>query len=611
MGRQRIEHDATTTADPATVYALLRDGAAWPAWAPIESFELERPGADEPEGVGAVRCSARGRVVGRDAIAELVPDRRFSYTHASNLPIRDYRADVDLEPAPAAGRRSAGCPFDPKVPGTGGLLRRGLDGFVAKLAHGLAEHAARVAAREVSTAPWLDRGRYPHAATMDEPTETGAFEVGESFARILTETTQSLVCVLDRDGRILLFNEACERATGYRRDEVLGRDARDLVIPPEEREAFGEFLAYVWQTGTPSPQVGHWLTKQGRRRLIAWSNHPMAGADGTPAALVTTGIDLTDRAPPSQDVEGALAADPEAKLAEVGRLATEQRALRRVATLVASEVQPGARLHGGVGGLRAGARGQRLDRRALRGRRDGRRSSAATTATASTSSASATLRPTRHSAIGRVLATGAPGAGRRLGRARGRGRRGDVPHRLPLDRRRADRGRRRAVGRGRDRERGPAPARQREPARARSASSPRWRWPARRRARTSSPRAPGSCKAGDEQRRRLERNLHDGAQQRLVSVALKLRLARARLGAGDEARRGAARRRLAGARHRARGAARARPRAASRVLGDHGLLRALEALAARLPVPVDVDARSRSACPRTSRRRRTTSSPRR
>ena len=32
-----------------------------------------------------------------------------------------------------------------------------------------------------------------------------------------------------------------------------------------------------------------------------------------------------------------------------------------------------------------------------------------------------------------------------------------------------------------------------------------------------------------EERRRLERNLHDGAQQRLVSMALKLRLARGRL----------------------------------------------------------------------------------
>ena len=66
--------------------------------------------------------------------------------------------------------------------------------------------------------------------------------------------------------------------------------------------------------------------------------------------------------------------------------------------------------------------------------------------------------------------------------------------------------------------------------------------------------------AGDTERRRLERNLHDGAQQRLVAVALQLGLIRARadsdpssvkalaIQAGDDARR------------RARRAARARPR---------------------------------------------------
>src|SRR5918992_5023716 len=173
---------------------------------------------------------------------------------------------------------------------------------------------------------------------MAKPTQTGGFEVGESFARILTETTQSLVCVYDREGRILLFNGACERATGYSREEVLGRDARELVIPPEERDAFAEFIAYVWKTAAPSPQVGHWQTKEGRLRLIAWSNHPMTDADGALVALVTTGIDLTDRAPAHQDAAPAQA--PEAKLAEVGRLASEQRALRRVATLVASEASP-------------------------------------------------------------------------------------------------------------------------------------------------------------------------------------------------------------------------------------------------------------------------------
>ena len=35
--------------------------------------------------------------------------------------------------------------------------------------------------------------------------------------------------------------------------------------------------------------------------------------------------------------------------------------------------------------------------------------------------------------------------------------------------------------------------------------------------------------AGDVERKRLERNLHDGAQQRLVTLALSLRLALAKL----------------------------------------------------------------------------------
>src|SRR4051812_45886963 len=165
------------------------------------------------------------------------------------------------------------------------------------------------------------------------------FVPGDAYARILTETTQSLVAVLDAGGRILLFNEACERATGFSRAEVIGHDARDFVIPPEERDAFTEFLAYVIATGASAPQVGHWMTKDGGRRLIAWSNKPMTSSEGGPATIVTTGIDLTDRAPRTDEEERALAGDPSAKLAEVGRLATEQRALRRVATLVASEAQ--------------------------------------------------------------------------------------------------------------------------------------------------------------------------------------------------------------------------------------------------------------------------------
>src|SRR4051812_32307852 len=147
MPRQRIEHRATTTADPATVYALLRAGATWPEWAPIDSVELERPGAGEPEGVGAIRVLRSGRVTGRDTIAELVPDRRFAYTHESSLPVKNYRGEVALEPADGGTSIRWVSTFWPKIPGTGAIVRRGLSKFIAEMTDGLAQGAAKHAAR--------------------------------------------------------------------------------------------------------------------------------------------------------------------------------------------------------------------------------------------------------------------------------------------------------------------------------------------------------------------------------------------------------------------------------------------------------------------------------
>ena len=92
-----------------------------------------------------------------------------------------------------------------------------------------------------------------------------------------------------------------------------------------------------------------------------------------------------------------------------------------------------------------------------------------------------------------------------------------------------------------------------------------------------------------EERRRLERNLHDGAQQRLVSMALKLRLARGRLGDPEEADRllADAARELDSALEELRELARGIHPA---VLSDRGLGAALKALAGRSPVPVEVEA---------------------
>jgi PAS domain S-box-containing protein len=412
------------------------------------------------------------------------------------------------------------------------------------------------------------------------------FVLGDEFARVLTETTQALVCVLDAEGRILLFNDSCERATGFQRDEVLGRDARDFVIPPEEAEAFGDVLAYIWRTGLSSPQVGHWATKDGGRRLLAWSNKLMQTDDGSNSYLVTTGIDLTE---PASQPEGALVGDVEAKLAEIGRLAQEQRALRRVATLVASEATP-ERVFAAVSeesarvlevGGSAVFRYEGDDTATVLGRHD--------RDDVGVFKVGDRILADDNTAIGRARDTGLPARiddyfsldteVAKLMIAVGYRSTvaapifvGGVPwgavgiaavDDLPPD------SEARLMGFCELASLAVASAQAREDLQS-------------SRARI--------VKAGDEQRRKLERNLHDGAQQRLVSLALTIRLARAKLPADPDTLEPI----LAGAaaeldmaleelRELARGL---HPAA----LTEQGLAPALEALGERLSVEVKVDA---------------------
>jgi PAS domain S-box-containing protein len=405
------------------------------------------------------------------------------------------------------------------------------------------------------------------------------------FATALTETTQSLVCVLDPAGNIILFNDAAERSTGFRREEVLGRDARDSVIPPEEAEAFVGVLRHIETTQHSSPQVGHWMTKGGGRLLIAWSNKPVVGAGGKVEYIVTSGLDLTRR---ERDGADPIDGDVEAKLIEVSLLAQEQRALRRVATLVAAEAPP-ERVYNAVSeecarvlDVRASAvfRYEGDDTATIVGRyaRDG----------VTAYPLGERLPATENTTIGRVLFSGAPA-------------RIDNYAELPgeLSARMASIGYRSTVA---------API---------SVAGILWgsvvvasedTLPPESEARLSafcelvslavaSAQAKADLQssrrrlvsAGDEERQRLERNLHDGAQQRLVALALTLRLARAKIRnapEGAESLVDEASQQLEQALDELRELARGLHPA---ILTARGLAHALPALAGGVPVPVEIE----------------------
>ena len=116
--------------------------------------------------------------------------------------------------------------------------------------------------------------------------------------------------------------------------------------------------------------------------------------------------------------------------------------------------------------------------------------------------------------------------------------------------------------------------------------------------------------AADEERRRIERDLHDGAQQRLVALGVELGAAKRRASSDPEAAAALeyahreVKETLAELRDLVRGIHPA-------VLTDRGLDAALSALAARSPVPVTVDVPGPLAAPARQRRPPGTSSSRR
>jgi PAS domain S-box-containing protein len=116
-----------------------------------------------------------------------------------------------------------------------------------------------------------------------------------NFVSAILDTVGALVVVLDSEGRILRFNPACELTTGYSMQEVQGRCIWDLFLPPEEIDRFRTTFEVLRSDLLPQNYQTCWVTRNGDKRLIAWSSTLLPGGDETAQYIIATGIDITER----------------------------------------------------------------------------------------------------------------------------------------------------------------------------------------------------------------------------------------------------------------------------------------------------------------------------
>lgn len=95
-----------------------------------------------------------------------------------------------------------------------------------------------------------------------------ALKNSENRFRIILENMPILLNAFDEDGNIIVWNKACEEATGYKAEEIIGNPRALEILYPDP-----EYRKYVWESSL-NPDVKHnefsLIAKNGETRIISW-----------------------------------------------------------------------------------------------------------------------------------------------------------------------------------------------------------------------------------------------------------------------------------------------------------------------------------------------------
>jgi len=124
----------------------------------------------------------------------------------------------------------------------------------------------------------------------------------KEFSENIIATAQIIILNLDDDARIVRFNPYLEQLSGYRLEEVQGKNWFKVFLPDTDwkriRSRFKNALTGDSTRGT----INHIRCKDGTLRLISWNDTRLKDEAGRTIGLVAFGQDITER----QQAEEAL-----------------------------------------------------------------------------------------------------------------------------------------------------------------------------------------------------------------------------------------------------------------------------------------------------------------
>lgn len=124
---------------------------------------------------------------------------------------------------------------------------------------------------------------------------TAALEDSEERYRTVVEASGNIIIRLARDFRILDWNRVAEERYGWKRDEIVGSNYLEALVPPDERETMAGDIRRMMAGSSPESFENPIRTRDGIQRSVVWNVSRLPGLHDDPSGILAIGQDVTER----------------------------------------------------------------------------------------------------------------------------------------------------------------------------------------------------------------------------------------------------------------------------------------------------------------------------
>lgn len=130
-------------------------------------------------------------------------------------------------------------------------------------------------------------------ALLEEQRTRRELQYERDYATSLINTAPVIVLLLDTQGIILHANPYFEALSGYRLDEIRGRDWFSTFLSPRDQLRIRTLFQRSTHDMPVRGNINPIVTRSGEERQIEWNDQPMRDPQGAVSAILAIGLDVT------------------------------------------------------------------------------------------------------------------------------------------------------------------------------------------------------------------------------------------------------------------------------------------------------------------------------